>query len=256
MHAITFFATKRGTGRTITTMTLASGFLALGKRVSVMDCTDLARSNPKGRHPSPLQSWMQKTAANKFQLLQLELIECWTREQVEDSLAVAEAHGVDVVLVDTNARLAKPLLTALRLTYLIIATANGPFVAKYTMKDISYYLGTPEHLMGLVAGCRAGAPEAYETHAAFDLYPVFQSKLPWAEALSDQILNGDIALFASMLACKPEKLGYARFCDTQTTWVAVQRLTFEVQWSLNGQRHDLLRRSIPPMLTRERQSHD
>ena len=36
MHTITFFATKGGSGRTVSTMALASGFLALGNRVMVM----------------------------------------------------------------------------------------------------------------------------------------------------------------------------------------------------------------------------
>jgi hypothetical protein len=217
-------------------MALASGFLALGKRVAVMDCTDLAGFNPKGRHPSTLQNWMQQMAACKNQQHQLELIECWAREQVEDSLAATEARGVDVVLIDTNARLAEPQLSALGLSDLIIAPATGPIEAKCTVKGISYYLGTPEHLLGLVAGCRSGKSEAAETRAAFGVHPVLQSELPWAETLSDQFLIGDIADHVSMLACKPGCTGYARFLEAQAAWVAVQQLTVEVQWALNGHR--------------------
>lgn len=236
MHTITFFATKGGAGRTISTMALASGFLALGKRVVVMDCTDLAGSNPNGRHPSTLQNWMRQMAASKAQQPLLELIECWTCEQVQDSLAAAEARGIDVVLIDTKARLAEPQLSAVGLADLIIAPANGPFEAKSTVKGISAHLGTPEHLLGLVAGCRSGKTESAETRAAFDYYPVLQSELPWAEALSDQMINGDIADHVSVLARKPDELGYARFREAQAAWVAVQRLTFEVQWALRGQR--------------------
>ena len=57
MHTITFFANKGGSGRTIATMALASGFLAQGKRVAVMDCTDQAGINPKGHQPSTLRNW-------------------------------------------------------------------------------------------------------------------------------------------------------------------------------------------------------
>lgn len=90
--------------------------------------------------------------------------------------------------------------------------------------------------MCLINGCRNGALEAKETRKAFDYHPVFRSELPWAEALSDQILNGDVSHFVSSLACKPDKPGFARFRDAQAAWVAVQRLTIEVEWALKGQR--------------------
>jgi cellulose biosynthesis protein BcsQ len=63
MHTITFFATKGGSGRTVSTMALASGFLALGNRVMVMDCTDQAGTDAKGKPPSTLQNWQRQMAA-------------------------------------------------------------------------------------------------------------------------------------------------------------------------------------------------
>lgn len=236
MNTITFFAVKGGAGRTISTMALASGFLALGKRVAVMDCTDLAGSNPNGRHPSTLQNWMKQMATSKARRPQLELTECWTCEQVEDSLAAIEARGVDVVLIDTTARLTEPQLSVLGLSDLIIAPATGPIEAKCTVKGISDYLGTSEHLLGLIAGCRSGKSEAAETRAAFGLHKVLRSELPWAETLSDQFLNGDIADHVSVLACKPSCPGYAHFRKAQAAWIAVQQLTFEVEWAIKGQR--------------------
>ena len=236
MRTITTFATKGGAGRTIATMALASGFLAQGKRVAVMDCTDQAGTDPKGRQPSTLQNWMAQMAACNFRPPQLELIECQTRDEVEDRSAAARAGGIDVLLIDTSARLYEPQLAALGLADLIVAPAICPFEAKCIVEGISEYLGTPENLMCLVNGCRNGALEAAETRKAFGYHPVFQSELPWAEALSDQILNGDIDHFVSSLACKPDKPGFARFRDAQAAWVAVQRLTFEVDWALKGQR--------------------
>lgn len=236
MKIATLFANKGGAGRTIATMALASGFLAQGNRVAVMDCTDLAGSNPKGKNPSTLQNWMAQMAACNFRPPQLELIECRTREEVEDSTAAATTRGVDVLLIDTSARLYEPQLAALGLADLIIAPAIGPFEAKCIVEGVDQYLGTPEHLFGLVNGCLNGAAEAAETRTAFSYHPVFQSELPWAEALSDQILNGDIAHFVSSLASRPDKPGYARFRVTQAAWTAVQRLTIEVEWALKGQR--------------------
>jgi hypothetical protein len=236
MYTVTFFATKGGVGRTVSTMAIASGFLALGKRVAVIDCTDLSGCKLDGRRPSALQSWAQNMAACKFQAPELELIECWTGEQVEDSLAEAEVCGVDVVLIDTTSRLKAPQKAALGFADLIISPANGPLEARCIVKGISDHLEAPEHVMGLVTGCRLEAFEAYETRAAFDFHPVFQSELPWAEALSDQVINGHIEHFASELACKPDRPGYARFRRAQAAWVAVLQLTFEIQWALKGQR--------------------
>ncbi|MEL6640830.1 MAG: ParA family protein [Pseudomonadota bacterium] len=238
MHTITIFANKGGSGRTIATMALASGFLAQGKRVAVMDCTDLAGGSADGRFPSTLQTWMIQMAACKFRPPQLELIECKTRDEVEDSAAAAEARGFDILLIDTKARLEEAQLAALGLADLIITPAISPVEAKCIVEGISDYLECPEHLMGLITGCRNGALEANETRKAFSFHPVLQSELPWAEAISDQLLNGDIAHFVSSLACKPDKPGFARYRDALKAWIAVQRLTFEVAWALNGQRLD------------------
>ncbi|MEJ6405096.1 division plane positioning ATPase MipZ [Yoonia sp. 2307UL14-13] len=236
MHTITFFANKGGSGRTIATMALASGFLSQGKRVAVMDCIDLAGGSADGRFRSTLQNWMVHMAACRFRPPQLELIECKTRDGVEDSAAAADARGIDILLVDTKARLEEPQLAALGLADLIIAPAISPVEAKCIVEGVSDYLGCPEHLLGLITGCRNGALEAAETRKAFRYHPVLQSELPWSEAISDQLLNGDIAHFVSSLACKPDKPGFARYRDALKAWVAVQKFTFEVAWALEGQR--------------------
>lgn len=236
MHTITFFANKGGSGRTIATMALASGFLAQGKRVAVMDCTDLAGCNSNGPHPSTLQNWMKQMAACKFRPPQLELIECQTPEEVEDSAASADARGVDILLIDTAARIREPQIAALGIADLIIAPAISPFEARCILGGIDEYLGTPEDLMCLITGCRNGALEAVETRKAFGNHAVLRSELPWAEALSDQILNGDIAHFVSTLVCKPDRPGFARYREAQFAWTAVQRLAFEVDFALNGHR--------------------
>jgi hypothetical protein len=236
MHTVTFFANKGGSGRTIATMALASGFLAQGKRVAVMDCTDLAGCNPNGPHPSTLQNWMKQMAACKFRPPQLELIECQTPEEVEDFAAAADARGVDVLLIDTAARIHEPQITAMGVADLIIAPAISPFEARCILDGIDEYLGPTEDVMCLVNGCRNGAAEAAETRRTFGHHTVFLSELPWAEALSDQILNGDIGHFTVSLACRPDKPGFARYREARATWTAVQRFAFEVEFALNGHR--------------------
>lgn len=92
MHTITFFGIKGGVGRTTATMALASGFLALGKRVAVMDCSDPAGTNLKSPYPCELQNWISAMANCGFRAPQFEFLECRTGEQVEDGLARAEGR--------------------------------------------------------------------------------------------------------------------------------------------------------------------
>ncbi len=217
-------------------MALASGFLAQGKRVAVMDCTDQAGSNADSPHPSTLQTWMKRMAACKMLAPQLELIDVQTLEEVEDAIAAARVRGVDVLLIDTSAQLYEPQLVALSLADLIIAPATGPFEAKCISDGVDKYLGMPEHLLGLITGCRYGTSEAVETRRAFGHHAVFQSELPWADALSDQIRHGSVAHFVSTLSCTPERAGFGRYRDALAAWVAVQQLTCEVDWALKGQR--------------------
>lgn len=236
MHTVTFFANKGGSGRTIATMALASGFLAQGKRVAVMDCTDQAGCNPNGPHPSTLRNWMKQMIACKFRPPQLELIECRTPEEVEDSAAAADARGIEILLIDTAARIRRLQIAALGVADLVIAPAISPFEAKCILDGIDEYLGPTEDVMCLINGCRNGAAEAAETRNTFGHHTVFLSELPWAEALSDQILNGDIGHFTNSLACRHDKTGFARFREAQAAWTAVQRLAFEVEFALNGHR--------------------
>lgn len=99
MHTITFFATKGGTGRTVSTMALASGFLAMGKRVLVLDCTDEAKADPRRETPSTLQRWRKAMSASHISDDRLQLLDCATREDVEDLLASADTDGFDIALI-------------------------------------------------------------------------------------------------------------------------------------------------------------
>lgn len=231
MRTITIFANKGGSGRTVSAMALASGFLAQGRRVAVMDCSDLS-----GCKASPLSSWLRQMVRCEFRRQQLDLIECQTCDEVKDNSAAAEAYGIDVLLVDTSARIYEPQLVALDMADLIIAPAIGPLEARRISDGIGQYLDAPEQLYGLVIGNQNRLPQAAKTRQAFGCYPVLKSELPWAEALSEQMLNVDIAEFVARLASSPDKPGFARFRDAQAAWNAVQRLTFEVEWALNGYR--------------------
>lgn len=231
MQTITFFANKGGSGRTVSAMALASGFLAQGRQAAVMDCSDLA-----GCKASPLRAWRQQMATCDFHRQQLDLIECQTRAEVEDCSAAAQSRGVDVLLIDTSARIYEPQLVALDMADLIIAPAIGPLEAKRIADGIGEYLEAPEKLYGLVIDSQNRLTQATKTRQAFRHFHVFNSELPWAEALSEQLLNGGIAEFVAKLARSSDEPGFARFRAAQAAWNAVQRLTFEVEWAMDGYR--------------------
>lgn len=231
MQTITFFANKGGSGRTVCTMALASGFLALGKRVAVMDCSDLA-----GHEASPLRAWGKQMGTCGFRQPQLDLIECLTCDEVEDSAEAARTTGIEILLIDTSARIYDPQIAALNIADLIIAPAIGPLESKRISAGIGEYLDPAAQLFGLVVCSQNVGLRAVKTRQAFGYHSVLKSELPWAEVLSEQISNGDIAHCVASIACKPGESGFARFREAQAAWTAVQRLTFEIEWALNGQR--------------------
>ena len=100
MKTITILANKGGSGCTVTIIALASSFLSQGKRVTIMDYSDLA-----GCSASPLRAWLQLIATCELHQQRLHLIECEAREEVEDCAAAAQSQGIDVLLIDTSVRI-------------------------------------------------------------------------------------------------------------------------------------------------------
>ena len=79
MQTITFFATKAGTGRTVSTMALGPGFLAMGKRVLVLDFTDEAKADPRRNASSTLQRWRKAISSSGVLEDRLQLLSCMNR---------------------------------------------------------------------------------------------------------------------------------------------------------------------------------
>lgn len=236
MHTITFFATKGGTGRTVSTMALACGFLALGKRVLVMDCTDQATTDPRTDLPSTLQRWRKAMSASHVHNDRLQLFACESREAVEDMLASADTNGFDIALIDTCTLPKEPQGAALGRSDLILSPAIGPVEAKHVASGINEYLIEPDNVLGMIPGCRAGAQDIPATRKAFGDLPLLQTVLPWSEAIDAQVMHGDIGHFTASLACKLGHPGYGRYREAQAAWSAVLTLTAEVQWALQGMR--------------------
>ncbi len=236
MHTITTFATKGGAGRTTTILTLACGFLAIGKRVAIMECSDVAgRKGPPGQTLT-LLDWVEQMHKAGEQSSNLGFAPCRTAQEVEDSVALMETCGYDILLIDTQPWIEQAHSTALRLADLIIAPATGPLEAQTTVRSITDHLDSADDLIGLVTPRDEGAAVAARTRAAFGDYPVFQSELPSARLLSNIMASGDIAQIVSNLHCQPNDPNFALYRNAVTAWASVQQVTLEVQWALNGQR--------------------
>ncbi|MHA3915197.1 ParA family protein [Halovulum sp. GXIMD14793] len=246
MHTITIHAAKGGSGRTTAVMALASGFLALGKRVMVMDCTSQTCRGRKCQELTTLQAWLAAMEACRFLPPQLELAECPSDERVEDALAAAATRGFDIVLMDTQVYPEDALSMALAKADLVVVPATGSIEAGLSSQSIDEQFDCPEHIIGLITGHRHGGVEAAEIRAAFGTLPVLHSELPVSEALAEQILHGDVAHFTSMLACKSGQPGYARYREAQTAWSEVLALTIELQWALKGLRLEAFEGDISP----------
>lgn len=236
MHTITFFAPKGGTGRTSATMALAAGFLALGKRVMVMDATDQAAPKPRVPLPTTLRRWHDAMSASRVDTPQLHLVEAWTPAQVADQLSMATAFGFDVMLIDTASTPDAPQLEALSRSDLVLAPATGPFEARQVTKGIEKDCPDMPNLMGLVTGCRDGVEEEAATRSAFGTTPVLRTSLSWSRPIADLTLSPDLASLATALTCEENDNGFARYCEVQTAWAEVLKLTVEVQWALDGLR--------------------
>lgn len=236
MYTITIHASKGGSGRTTAVMALASGFLALGKRVMVMDCTSQTCRGPKCQDPSILQTWLLAMEACRFRPPQLELAECPTDERVDDALATAATHGIDFTLIDTQVYPENARMAALGRADLIVMPATGPLEARLSSRDLAEQFDCPEHVLGLITGHRHGAPETAEIRSAFGDVPTFKSDLPHSEALANQIGHGDVIHFTHSLTCNPGQSGYARYRAAQKAEVEILALCIELQWALKGMR--------------------
>ena len=236
MHTITTFATKGGAGRTTTILALACGFMAIGKRVAIMECSDVAGRKGPPDQTQTLLDWVDKMNKTGVQSSDLKFLPCRTAQEVEDSVALMESCGYDILLIDTQPWIEQPHCAALRLANLIIAPATGPFEAQTTIRSITNHLDAADNLIGLVTPRDEVAAVAARTRAAFGGYPVFQTELPSAQLLSNIMASGDIAQVVSDLHCQSNEPNFAQYRNALTAWTAVQQLTLEVQWALNGQR--------------------
>jgi len=236
MHTITTFATKGGAGRTTTILALACGFMAIGKRVAIMECSDVAGRKGPSDQTQTLLDWVDQMNKTAVQSSDLGFVPCRTAQEVEDSVALMETCRYDILLVDTQPWIEQPHTTALRLADLIIAPATGPLEAQTTVRSITDHLDAADTLIGLVTPRDDGAGFAARTRAAFGDYPVFQSELPSARLLSNIMASGDIAQVVSDLHYQPDEPNFAQYRNAVAAWTAVQQLTLEVQWALDGQR--------------------
>lgn len=75
-------------------------------------------------------------------------------------MAAAVARGIDIVLIDIQARPEDARLVALAQADLIVVPATGPLEARFSSQGISEQLDSPEYIFGLITGHRHGEAEA------------------------------------------------------------------------------------------------
>jgi len=135
---------------------------------------------------------------------------------------------------------------------LVVLPATGLWEARCAVKGIEEHFDEADHIFGLIIGNRYGDAEAKKIRSIFSPPPVFQSTLPYCEAMADQILHGHITTLVSSLACPLSEPGYARFLEARLAWVALMELTVELLWTLRGLRLEEFSPSHTPYSSRRK----
>jgi hypothetical protein len=195
MHTFTFFAPKGGAGRTTAVMAAASGLVAIGKRVTVIDMS--VEPDVDGRvyrHMSHLGVWRQALAAGGTSERDLNVVTAHTLEAFVVARKQAAQDHRDVVLVDTSARwsdtvrgaLAKPHCTA------VIIPFTGAIEAAISCHRYLTWEGMHPDVHGLATGLNGTPDDDRLALAAMAPIPLLQASLPRTHFISRQMNGGHL----------------------------------------------------------------
>lgn len=234
MRIITLFTPAHGVGRTTTTMALACGFLALGKRVLVMDNSGQQNASPEAE--TELERWHKAMSISPVHNTGVELTTAANSRYVIDKLldAAGPQNSYDAAIVDTSAEAGWPQWEAITRADLILSPVFNATEAKLTAKAIREVMGESPKVRGMVARRKNGKLNLQGVQNGFDFVPLLRTELPFSEAISDQATYGDIGRFTKGLKTAVQNSDYNRFKDAQEAWNAVMNLAVEVQWAIDG----------------------
>jgi cellulose biosynthesis protein BcsQ len=264
MLVIVFLATKGGAGRTTALVAVASGLVALARRVLVLDATP-QRHWPTGL--STLQRWEAGLRVDGVDAHDLGVAAVRGSAALLDRLARAARDGWDAVLVDTSADLDDEAAAALLRADLVVCSFTNDHVAALVGAGVSERAaglvtdGTP--VRGLATGLRGRAHDHEAARAAFrDAADgdVLVSELPGSELLGFVATEGHLpalvhsrasgawsgptfdlpvsragqAWRARTGARAALPLSFAEQQDDRRAWAACLELACEVLWAAQG----------------------
>lgn len=262
MHTITIFGMKGGTGRTILTMALASGLVAKGRRVAIMDTTDDADYPASCSHPAWMDcshtAWAAKQHDDGISPETLRVVPVKTGADLADALARTRRSGAEIALIDTRAHLTPHHAAAAEKADLVLM----PFIGWVEAETISANVegaGDRAPIFGVNAGVKGDAVRCRHAASLFG-GPMLHTAMPHSELLARMPVEGRIDRLVAALddresagaqntrASGPAKdiPGLAEIEAMRHAWVQVQELATEVLWMLQGQMLKPALVNLPP----------
>lgn len=187
MQLITFFATKGGSGRTTAMMTTASGLIAAGHSVAVLDLTEQARPGWIFG-PSFISQWedrMVETGARA----NLVTAPAWDHETAATALDRFFRDRFDFVLVDTAKSPTATTTSVMNQSDIVIVPMRGPHEAAWSSNWLAANRYPRQRTYGLVTGASDRDDERL-ARATFIGAPMLRSSLPRLAALDGQLNTG------------------------------------------------------------------
>lgn len=236
MQTIAFISSEAKIGQTTAAMVLASGMLHLGKRVTVIDCSEICEQNDEEQSKSGLKNWQAALKSSKAEHSLLKLREAETIEQFYDSFETARTDGTEFALLDINSSSRNFTKSALANSGMVIHVANNPQNTQTTIDEDDERIGWPSKLCGLAVSYDRHSEALTEIQTGFERHVKFKSCIPLDEEFAELHEFGSFSKRLRERACNPGDSGFYKFRSTRVAFEITLQLTFEVLWAFKGVR--------------------
>lgn len=188
MRLITYFAPKGGSGRTTAMMTTASGLIAAGHSVAVLDLTEQARPGWVFG-PSFISQWEDRMVETGARADQLVTSPAWDHETAATALDRFFREKFDYVLVDTAKRPDPTSTWIMNQSDLVIVPIRGSHEAAWSSNWLAANRYPNHRTFGLVTGSRDQNDERW-ARMSFTGGPMLHSSLKWLATIEAQFDTG------------------------------------------------------------------
>jgi cellulose biosynthesis protein BcsQ len=214
VHIITFFTPQSASGKTTATLAAASGLIAVGKRVAVIDaaCGTV--------RPTRLQDWEDRMVEAGHLADQLKVIPVDCSSDIGKILDDLGDEDMDSVLVDGPSHPETQPQEALDRSTLVILPANGVMKAVFSCSSLGRHLRRPVHVYGLVTGAPDSGEEGRIREGFLDETPVMLASLPQHGLFKRQSAEGDLFRIATPRAVDRAACDAARNLATELAVLA------------------------------------